>query len=111
LTFYKKHTDTAAVNPYPDLAGTAANLLVLSANNTALSRPNNLSPIKSTASISGEIISVLASWVAGTTLIGYTNTVRNVYSRLCTILPEQLDKDLLTSIEKLSGLIKLDENT
>jgi hypothetical protein len=98
------------VNPYPDLAGIAANLLVLSANHAVPSRPNSLSLIKSTAGVSGEMVSVLASWVAGTTLIGHANTVQNVHSYLRAILPEQLDRELLARAERLPGLIELDKN-
>jgi hypothetical protein len=62
------------------------------------------------AGISGDLISVMASWTTGITLAGHSDPIRNVRSRLRAILPEQLEREFLGSTEDLPGLIKLDEN-
>jgi hypothetical protein len=98
------------VSPYPDLAGTAADLLVSYANSRNSSRPNALRSLKPMIGASREIISVLATWATSTTPIGHASTVRNVHSHLRAILPEQLDGGLLETTEKLPGLVKLDAN-
>lgn len=61
------------------------------------------------ASVSRELISVMASWT-GITLAGYSNPIRIIHSRLRAILPEQLHREFLGSTEDLPGLMKLDEN-
>ena len=52
----------------------------------------------------------MASWTTNMTLTGHANPIRNVYSRLRAILPEQLDGELLASAGDLPRLIKLDKN-
>src|SRR5277367_6053834 len=103
-------TNTVLDSPYLDLAAISAIMLVSSVGNANPSRPNNLSPLKSTTSEPGEIISVLASWATATTLTGQANAIRDVHSRLRAIIPEQLDGGHIASAEKLPGLIKLDAN-
>jgi hypothetical protein len=62
------------------------------------------------AGVSGDLVSVIASWATGITLAGHTNPIRDVHSRLRAIIPEQPDGELPSGVEEMSILIKLDTN-
>ena len=95
------------MSPYSNLVSLAGNLVVLSAEQKAFCARDEIDSAKPTTPVLEGTMSLLAADII---LGARSDSIQAIHSRLRTILPEQINGELVPSVGVLSGLIKLDMN-